>query len=131
MLTVADWNYLEGASVLAPAGVLLILRGCSTGRQGTTTHPIHLLCSKNQYQEPQGGRIERETHIDGRFSHRLSFQFLYGECSPDPRRTNALSFWFFPVVLGGFIWFFSLFTFLVCIFVCLDLKVLKLICVKS
>ena len=127
MLTVADWNYLEGARVLAPAGLLLNLARLQhwEARYDHPSHPFPLL------QKPQGGRIERETHMDGRFSHRLSFQFLYGECSPDPRRTNALSFWFFPVVLGGFIWFFSLFTFLVCIFVCLDLKVLKLICGKS
>ena len=123
MLTVADWNYLEGARVLAPAGVLLNLARLQhwEARYDHPSHPSPLL--QNQYQEPQGGRI------DGRFSHRLSFQFLYGECSPDPRRTNALSFWFFPVVLGGFIWFFSSSVFSFASFAWI-LKVLKLICGK-
>ncbi|CAN6246930.1 unnamed protein product, partial [Urochloa humidicola] len=72
---------------------------------------------KNHHREVE---IE-ERDTDSRFSHHLSLQFLYGACSPDPRRTKALPFSFFLLRLEGLFGFFPLLNFLVCNF-CLDFQ---------
>lgn len=79
--------------VLAPGSTTLKSREAAA-LGGKVRRPIPSISSapKTKHQEPQGGRDDRgERDIDGRFSHCLSFQFLYGECSPDPRRTKASS----------------------------------------
>jgi len=108
VLTVADWNYLEGARVLAPAGVLLNLARLQHW-EARYDHPSHpSLLQKPTLKNHRRRERGRERERDGRFSHHLSFQFLYGACSPDPRRTKALSFWLFLLCLEGLFGFFPL-----------------------
>ena len=44
---------------------------------------------------PKTKQHRKERDKDVHFSQHPSFQFLYGECSPDPRTTKPLSFLFF------------------------------------
>ena len=87
---------------------VLTCGGCSTERQGTTTYPIHLLCSKNQTP-----RAHRE-------GERQGCPFLSAPLVSAPVRrvltgsknNEARLFLVLPLMLGGFVCFF-LFNFLV------------------
>lgn len=99
--------------VLAPGRYCLLKsrEAASLGevRYDHPSHPSPLL------QKPNIKKHCREVDRgQGPFPHCLSFQSLYGESSPDPRRTRPpFSFLVLPVVLGGFIWFFPLFSLMI------------------
>uniref|UniRef100_A0A8R7RB24 Uncharacterized protein n=1 Tax=Triticum urartu TaxID=4572 RepID=A0A8R7RB24_TRIUA len=84
--TVADWNYYLAAAawVLLPV-VLKSMGGLSTG--GTTTYPIHLLCSKTKHQEP--------------FLSPPLLSIPVRRPLTGSKKKKPLPF---PVVFGGFIW---------------------------
>lgn len=93
--TVADWNYYSylaaAASVLLPV-LLKAMGGLSTG--GTTTYPIHLLCSKTKHQE-------REKKGESPFLSPPLPSIPVRRSLTGSKKKKPLPF---PVVFWGFIW---------------------------
>ncbi|XBH61984.1 hypothetical protein VPH35_116328 [Triticum aestivum] len=84
--TVADWNYYLAAAAWVLLPVLLkTMGGLSTG--GTTTYPIHLLCSKTRRQEP--------------FLSPPLLSIPVRRSLTGSKKKKSLPF---PVASGGFVW---------------------------
>lgn len=129
MLTVADWNYLEGARVLAPAGVLLNLARLQhwEARYDHPSHPSPLLQKptlKNHRRRERGRERERWPFLSPPLLSISVRRVLTGS-----EENEGPFFLALPAVLGGFIWFFSSSVFSFASFAWI-LKVLKLICGK-